>query len=111
MYAEYEEQYGLLNHAFQVYDRMILNVEEKGKVEAYNIYIAKVAQYLGVTKTRPIFEVLCLLTLLCPERDLLLQEPRVGADGHQVRTPRAAVWRDRPSALHLHPCEPVHLAD
>lgn len=28
MYAEYEETHGLLNHAFEIYDRMIVNVEE-----------------------------------------------------------------------------------
>ena len=28
MYAEYEEHYGLLNHAFEIYDRMVANVIE-----------------------------------------------------------------------------------
>lgn len=56
MYAEYEEQYGLLNHAIEVYDRMVYNVPYEEKLETYNIYIAKVALYLGITKTRPVFE-------------------------------------------------------
>ncbi len=55
MYAEFEEEFGLLNHAFEVFDKMVMNVDEKEKVNAYNIYIAKVSQYLGITKTRAIF--------------------------------------------------------
>ena len=58
MYGEFEEQYGLLNHAIEIYDRMVFNVAESDKVVAYNIYIAKVAQYLGITKTRAVFEVI-----------------------------------------------------
>lgn len=57
MYAKFEEQYGLLNHAFEIYDRMVATVEDKYKLKAYNIYIAKISNYLGITKSRPIFEV------------------------------------------------------
>jgi len=28
MYADFEEKYGLLNHAFEIYDRMVVNVEK-----------------------------------------------------------------------------------
>ncbi|KRX03383.1 hypothetical protein PPERSA_12662 [Pseudocohnilembus persalinus] len=56
MYAKFEEQYGLLNHAFEIYDRMVATVEDKYKLKAYNIYIAKISNYLGITKSRPIFE-------------------------------------------------------
>jgi pre-mRNA-splicing factor SYF1 len=58
MYADFEEKFGLLNHAFEIYDRMVANVPESDKLEAYNLYIAKISYYLGVTKSRPIFEVL-----------------------------------------------------
>jgi pre-mRNA-splicing factor SYF1 len=57
MYGEFEEEYGLLNHAIEIYDRMVFNVEYEDKMEAYNIYIFKVATYLGITKTRAVFEV------------------------------------------------------
>jgi pre-mRNA-splicing factor SYF1 len=57
MYGEFEEEYGLLNHAIEIYDRMVFNVDYVDKMEAYNIYIAKVATYLGITKTRAVFEV------------------------------------------------------
>lgn len=56
MYGEFEEEFGLLNHAIEIYDRMVFNVEYKDKLEAYNIYISKVATYLGITKTRAVFE-------------------------------------------------------
>ena len=36
---------------------MVFNVDYKDKMEAYNIYIAKVGTYLGITKTRAVFEV------------------------------------------------------
>jgi pre-mRNA-splicing factor SYF1 len=55
MYADFEEKYGLLNHAFDIYDRLVANVGLKDKMEAYNIYIAKISTYLGITKSRPIF--------------------------------------------------------
>ena len=56
MYSELEEKDGLLNHAIEILDRMVANVPENQKVDAYNLYIAKVANYLGITKTRSIFE-------------------------------------------------------
>lgn len=58
MYAEFEEKYGLLNHAFEIYDRMVVNVDDTDKMDAYNLYIAKISHYLGITKSRAIFEVL-----------------------------------------------------
>ena len=27
MYGEFEEEYGLLNHAIEIYDRMVFNVD------------------------------------------------------------------------------------
>ena len=57
MYAEFEENYGLINHSIEIYDRMVINVPDCEKMKAYDLYIAKVAQFLGITKTRPVFEV------------------------------------------------------
>lgn len=56
MYAAFEEEYGLINHAIEIYDRMVQEVPYEEKVKAYNLYIAKVAELLGITKTRKIFE-------------------------------------------------------
>ena len=64
MNAVMEEKYGLLNHAVEVYDRMVDVVPYEQKMDALNIYIVKVAEYLGVTKTRHIFEVFNLYSIL-----------------------------------------------
>ena len=56
MYGKFEEEYGLLNHAIEIYDRMVREVPKIERLNSYNLYIAKVAKYLGVTKTRPVFE-------------------------------------------------------
>ena len=56
MYSKFEEEYGLLNHAIEIYDRMVREIPKCEQLHAYNLYIAKVAKYLGVTKTRPVFE-------------------------------------------------------
>ena len=56
MYGKFEENYGLLNHAIEIYDRMVREIPKPERLHAYNLYIAKVAKYLGVTKTRPVFE-------------------------------------------------------
>ena len=57
MFAEFEEKYGLLNHSIEIYDQLTHKVDDKDRRECYQIYISKVAEFLGVTKTRPIFEV------------------------------------------------------
>ena len=56
MYGKFEEDYGLLNHAIEIYDRMVRELPKTERLNAYNLYISKVAKYLGVTKTRPVFE-------------------------------------------------------
>ncbi len=47
----------MYSHAIEIYDRMVNSVPKESKFRAYNIYIAKVAKLLGVTKTRTIFEI------------------------------------------------------
>jgi pre-mRNA-splicing factor SYF1 len=56
MYSEYEEKYGLFNHAVEILDRMTDIVPEESKQKAYEIFAAKVANYMGITRTRPIYE-------------------------------------------------------
>jgi pre-mRNA-splicing factor SYF1 len=56
MYADFEETHGLINHAIEIYDRMVQEVEYGEKLQTYNLYISKVAKLLGITKTRRIFE-------------------------------------------------------
>lgn len=57
MYAEFEEEYGLYSQSIEIYDRMVNSISVEEREKAYNIYIAKVAKMLGITKTRAIFEV------------------------------------------------------
>ena len=57
MYADYEEHFGLLNHAMEVYDRAFRDLEEpKDKYEVVNLQIAKAAEFYGVSRTRQLFQ-------------------------------------------------------
>lgn len=55
-YANAEEKYGLARHALAVYDRGTKAVPEAKRMDMYRLYIKKIEQYYGVTKTRPVFE-------------------------------------------------------
>ena len=72
MYAEMEEKYGLISHAVEIYNRMVENVPYENKEQAFYIYISKVSNFLGVTKTRTIFEVRTIYILLNHFRKLLI---------------------------------------
>lgn len=56
MYSEMEENFGLLNHSIEIIDRMTDHLQDDLKVEAFNLYITKVTEYLGVIRTKPIYE-------------------------------------------------------
>eukprot|EP01052_Picozoa_sp_SAG31_P025203 SAG31_NODE_2196_length_6219_cov_1.796569_4_plen_160_part_00 len=56
MYANLEEQYGLVRHAMNIYDRATKAVDDADKFEVYQVSIKKAAEYFGVTHTREIFE-------------------------------------------------------
>ena len=57
MYADYEENFGLLNHAMQIYDRGCKELSDpKDRYEVLNLQIAKASEYYGVTRTRQLFE-------------------------------------------------------
>merc|ERR1711871_1546148 len=51
-----EESYGLLRHAMSIYDRATRAVTEESRLDMYRLYIKKVEQHFGLTKTRPIYE-------------------------------------------------------
>lgn len=55
-YAKAEEQYGMARHALAIYDRATRVVPEARRLDMYRLYILKVEQYYGVTKTRPVYE-------------------------------------------------------
>lgn len=55
-YAKSEESFGMARHAMAVYDRATRAVPESRRLDMYRLYIVKVEQYYGITKTRPVYE-------------------------------------------------------
>ncbi|CDW87965.1 pre-mrna-splicing factor syf1-like [Stylonychia lemnae] len=56
MYADFEEHFGLINHAMKIYDRACKDLDKEEKFEVYNMQIAKAAEFYGIQKTRQLFE-------------------------------------------------------
>lgn len=56
LYAQLEEKHGLIRRAMAVYDRATENVDDDSKFDIFEVYLAKVEEFYGVTRTRPIFE-------------------------------------------------------
>ena len=56
LYAKLEEDHGLVRNAMSVYDRAASTVTLEQRYALFNMYIAKAAEYFGVTKTRDIYE-------------------------------------------------------
>ena len=57
MYADFEENFGLLSHAMAVYDRATKEVEsEEELIEMFDLYISKATKFYGVSRTREIYE-------------------------------------------------------
>jgi pre-mRNA-splicing factor SYF1 len=55
-YAKAEELYGMARHAMAIYDRATRVVPESKKLDLYRLYIKKVEQHYGITRTRPVYE-------------------------------------------------------
>lgn len=55
-YAKAEEAYGLARHAMSIYDRATQVVPDANRLDMYRLYIKKIEQHFGVTKTRPAYE-------------------------------------------------------
>ena len=64
MYAELEEEYGLLNHAIRILDKGTNDVPKDEKPEVYSVLISKAASFFGITKTRNIFTVISIFNSL-----------------------------------------------
>jgi pre-mRNA-splicing factor SYF1 len=57
MYADYEENFGLLNHAMLIYDRACRELSEpKDRFECLNLHLAKASEFYGASRTRQLFE-------------------------------------------------------
>lgn len=56
LYAKLEQDYGLINHAIEVYDKAVRDVPDKEKVEVLNVYMQKACDFFGVGKARKLYE-------------------------------------------------------
>ena len=56
MFADYEENFGLINHAMEIYDRASKELAKDDKLEVFNLYIAKAGEFFGVSKARQLYE-------------------------------------------------------
>ena len=57
MYADFEENFGLLSHAMAIYDRATKEIAQGPELlQMFNIYIAKATQFYGVSRTREVYE-------------------------------------------------------
>ena len=48
--ADYEENFGLLSHAMDIYDQVTENCVDKMMI--WNVYLSKAMQFYGVVRTR-----------------------------------------------------------
>jgi pre-mRNA-splicing factor SYF1 len=51
-----EEKFGLLNHSIEIIDRLSDQIKQDQKPYAYNLYLGKVAEFLGIIRTKPVYE-------------------------------------------------------
>lgn len=56
LYAQLEEQHGLVKHAMSIYDRATTSVDRKSQMQVFNVYIKRASELLGLIHTRPIYE-------------------------------------------------------
>lgn len=56
MYADFEENFGLLNHAMQIYDRASKELTKEDIYEVLNVSIAMTSEFYGVSRTREMYE-------------------------------------------------------
>jgi pre-mRNA-splicing factor SYF1 len=52
MYAGYEEDFGLINHAMEIYDRASKELAKENQFEVFNLYKSKAPEFYGVSRTR-----------------------------------------------------------
>eukprot|EP01116_Phalansterium_solitarium_P025667 TRINITY_DN9929_c0_g2_i1.p1 TRINITY_DN9929_c0_g2~~TRINITY_DN9929_c0_g2_i1.p1 ORF type:complete len:904 (-),score=209.68 TRINITY_DN9929_c0_g2_i1:113-2824(-) len=55
MYAQLEEEFGLVRHAMRIYDRATKAVEPADRFAMYSLYINRATEFFGVTRTRDIY--------------------------------------------------------
>ena len=55
MYADYEENFGLLSHAMEIYERAATKVTDNN-IDMWNVYLSKVMQYYGASRCRSVYQ-------------------------------------------------------
>ena len=57
MFADFEENFGLLSHAMAIYDRATKEVDQDDELlQVFNLYISKATQFYGVARSREVYE-------------------------------------------------------
>ena len=56
MYADYEENFGLINHAMRIYDRACKDLDKQERFELFQLQISKASEFFGIIKTRELYE-------------------------------------------------------
>ncbi len=56
MYADFEQNFGLINHAMRIYDRACKDLSKEDIFEVYNLAISKASEFFGVVKTRELYQ-------------------------------------------------------
>jgi pre-mRNA-splicing factor SYF1 len=56
LYIDLEDKYGLIRHSLSLYDRAVDHVDVPDQLDMYRLYVHKVQQSFGVTKTRQVYE-------------------------------------------------------
>jgi pre-mRNA-splicing factor SYF1 len=56
LYVDLEDKYGLIRHSLSLYDRAVDHVDVADQLDMYRLYVHKVQQSFGVTKTRQVYE-------------------------------------------------------
>lgn len=54
MYADYEENFGLLSNAMEIYERAAMKVTDNN-IDMWNVYLSKVMQYYGASRCRSVY--------------------------------------------------------
>lgn len=55
MYSDYEENFGLLSHAMEIYERAAMKVTDNN-IDMWNVYLSKVMQYYGASRCRSVYQ-------------------------------------------------------
>ena len=57
MFADFEENFGMLSHAMAIYDRATQEVDQgEDLLQVFNLYISKATQFYGIARTREVYE-------------------------------------------------------